>query len=251
MNFLRTACTLLIVLASTTIVCHAQQDDYSVQQVRELLKLPVGNSSSVSEKILNRQGDRVSIALMKIYPGDELTNPENVRRYLPMITTAFQALSVVPPDDREPRVTLLLLNSIKGRIQDPQLQASILQTIHAVQKATEMGYSVGQIKELLKLPAGSSTGIEEKILGRLGDRVAIAITKIYTEAELLNPENMRRYLPMLIMAFQAQETTAPEDRQPRVTTVLLEFLKAQTTDSQMQAQVMSTAATVQRESASH
>jgi hypothetical protein len=62
---------------------------------------------------------------------------------------------------------------------------------------------------------------------------------------------MKRYLPMLVMAFEAPETTLPDDREPRVTSVLLQFLKGHITDAHMQAQVLSTAAMIQKEGASH
>lgn len=48
----------------------AQEDtDYSVTEVRELMRQPAGISSSFSEKQVNRLGDRMSIALMKMYDG--------------------------------------------------------------------------------------------------------------------------------------------------------------------------------------
>jgi hypothetical protein len=250
MNGLRKLWVVWIALLLAPPIGYGFQDreDYSLEQVKGILGLPV--SSSAVEKVLNRLGDRVSIALMKIYSQQELENPEKVRRYLPMIVTAFQALSIVPVDDREPRITLPLLKSVEPQLQDPQLRADVLKAEEAVQRPTETIYSIGKIKELLKLPPGSSTGIADKILGRMGDRASIAITKIYTEQELQNPDNMRRYLPMLVMAFQAPDLVAPQDREPSVTNFLLGFLDAHTSDSHLRAEILNTQATVRKASAS-
>ena len=130
-----------VVIFLAPIMCFAGQNetDYQVEEVKGLLKLPPGSSLSFSEKFLNRLGDRVSIALMKIYTEQELANPANLRRYLPMINEAFQSLRIVPADDREPRVTLILLRFVEAQVQDPQLLEEILKTKAVVQKSTEIG----------------------------------------------------------------------------------------------------------------
>src|SRR5437016_9988371 len=62
---------------------------------------------------------------------------------------------------------------------------------------SEIDYQVEQVKGLLKLPPGSSLSVSEKILNRLGDRVAIALMKIQTEQELVNPTKRKRYPTMI------------------------------------------------------
>lgn len=107
----------------------AQTDSgYSVIEVKELLKQPSGFSSSFSEKQVNRLGDRISIALMKIYSQDDLKDPRNIKRYLPLITDAFRFPQLVAAEDREPRITLVLLEFLQGQVRDKTLQAEILKT---------------------------------------------------------------------------------------------------------------------------
>jgi hypothetical protein len=63
---------------------------------------------------LNQFGDRVSIALLKIYSREELSQPENAGISLSAIRTAFENRnSVLEPSDREPRVTLFLLDYLQ------------------------------------------------------------------------------------------------------------------------------------------
>ena len=242
------AVSVLFSLSLAPILSFAGQSeiDYQVEQVKGLLKLPPGSSLSISEKILNRLGDRISIALMKIYTEQELANPANLRRYLPMINEAFQSLRIVPPDDREPRVTLVLLKLVEAQVQDPQLLGEILKTKAVVQKPTETGYSVNEVKELLKLSPGNPTGDAEKVLGRLGDRFSIALMKIYTCCELENPENIRRYLPMIVNAFRSSNLIAAEDREPRVTLILLKFLEKHVQDPQLRTDIVNTQGMLQK-----
>jgi hypothetical protein len=64
---------------------------------------------------LNQFGDRVSIALLKIYSREELSQPEIASRFLTAIRTAFEnRSSVLDPSDREPRVTLFLLDYLQA-----------------------------------------------------------------------------------------------------------------------------------------
>ena len=110
--------------------------DYSVTEVKELLKQPVGFSSSFSEKQIQRLGDRASIALMKIFSEDELTDPKNIKRFLPFIVDAFRNPNLIPIKDREPRVTLIFLKFLEARV--PALQADIRNTEKTVQQETSI-----------------------------------------------------------------------------------------------------------------
>src|SRR5205807_10665861 len=56
--------------------------DPSVRTVEDLLQQPSGFSSGFSEKQSDRLGDRVSIALLKIFNGNELEDPQNIQSSL-------------------------------------------------------------------------------------------------------------------------------------------------------------------------
>jgi hypothetical protein len=63
---------------------------------------------------LNEFGDRVSIALLKIYSREELVQPENANACLSAIRTAFEnRISVLDHSDRQPRVTVFLLDYLQ------------------------------------------------------------------------------------------------------------------------------------------
>src|SRR5438270_8493185 len=81
----------------------AQEDRYSTDEVKALLQQSQDFSSSFSEKQLSRLGDRISIALMKIYSEKELIDPQNMKRYLPLIVNAFRFPKLIAENDKEPR----------------------------------------------------------------------------------------------------------------------------------------------------
>ena len=67
---------------------------------------------------LNQFGDRVSIALLKIYSREELSQPNNANYSLSAIRTAFEhRSSVLEPSDKEPRITLFLLDYLQEKEQ--------------------------------------------------------------------------------------------------------------------------------------
>ena len=92
---------------------------------------------------LNQFGDRVSIALLRIYSREELSQPENANHCLNAIRTAFEnQSSVLEPSDKEPRVTLFLLDYLQENEQsDVKLEKRI-------------GYIRGCIKEFACSPQG-------------------------------------------------------------------------------------------------
>ena len=103
-----------------------EEDEYSIQQVRRILKLPKGATIGLYTKRLRLMGDRVAIALIKIYDREEIKNPDLVRHYLPRIREAFADPSqIVRETDREPKVALLLLDSIKRETPDLELRSEI------------------------------------------------------------------------------------------------------------------------------
>jgi hypothetical protein len=93
-----------------------QVDTYDLRLVRNALRDPErAIGFSVTEKQINRLGDKMAIALIKIYSEKELVDATNVLRYLPLIEAAFAAPRIVPnPDDRRPAVTMLLLHRLEA-----------------------------------------------------------------------------------------------------------------------------------------
>lgn len=104
---------MLMLLSIPVMSTVTQEESYSVSEVKELLKQPPGFSSSFSEKQVSRLGDRLSIALMKIYSEAELKDPQNIKRYLPLMIDAFRFPRLIAASDREPRVTLVFFNTLK------------------------------------------------------------------------------------------------------------------------------------------
>lgn len=119
-------CVIAVACAIPTWGSPAEDDPYSMKVVRELLKQPSGFSSGFSEKQVARMGDRMSIALLKIYRENEVTRPENVRLYLPLIVESFRSRNLISsPEDRKPQVTLVLLGYLEATVTDPTLKKSI------------------------------------------------------------------------------------------------------------------------------
>jgi hypothetical protein len=107
-----------------------------VREVKGLLALPPGFSSSFSEKQANRLGDKVSVALLKIYSKEEMENPENIKVFLPVIRSAFLYPNLIPAGDREPRVTLPLLARLEKNVGNPELKRDIGTLISSIKEQT-------------------------------------------------------------------------------------------------------------------
>jgi hypothetical protein len=102
----------------------AMDDRYSVSTVSSALQyLQQQNHadfSSFADKNylwpLLPLGDRVSIAVLRIYTTDELVRPENAGAYLTVARNAFSMRSsVIEKSDADPRVTLFLLAYLKEK----------------------------------------------------------------------------------------------------------------------------------------
>ena len=119
------------------------EDIYSIRLVKESVKNPeLALGFSVTEKHINWLGDRVSIALLKIYDEDGLKDPQNIRKYLPIVRAAFVAPRIVRlPEDRKPKVTIFLLTYLEGKVTDANLKSQISDAIRYIKEQTskEMG----------------------------------------------------------------------------------------------------------------
>jgi hypothetical protein len=111
-----------------------EADPYSISFVQTTLKLHAqGARISVDEKNIPRLGDRVSIALIKIFTGPELSKPETIRAFLPLIQQSFSEPQFILRDvDKKPQVTLLLLNYLQQNAADTQTHQDIEKTIRFI-----------------------------------------------------------------------------------------------------------------------
>jgi len=118
---------LMLLVFGVCMSAFALEDAYSLRQVRELLKVPPGISSSFDEKAGQRLGDRMAIALLKIYSQDQLKEPANARRCITLLEEAFSSPAAISAhEDRRPDVTLILLTFLRTNTVDESLEKEIL-----------------------------------------------------------------------------------------------------------------------------
>ncbi|HEV3315345.1 MAG TPA: hypothetical protein VG488_00200 [Candidatus Angelobacter sp.] len=111
-------------------------------------------------------------------------------------------------------------------------------------------YSTRVVKFELKMRADRGKFINsatQKQLHRLGDGVSIALIKILGEADLVDPKNIKSFLPMIQDAFAYPDLIARDmDKKPTVTMVLLKYLGQTVTDTETQKEIQETMAFVKR-----
>jgi hypothetical protein len=101
-----------------------------------LLEQSTGFSDGRVERHSDRLGDRVSTALEKIFNARELEDPENIRRFLPIIRNAFQYPKLIPAAYRKPRVTLPFLARLERQTADAPLREEISAVAECVKQQT-------------------------------------------------------------------------------------------------------------------
>lgn len=111
-----------------------QVDQYSIILVQRALKLHQQDISvSFVEKNIPRLGDKVSIALMKIFTDGELSDPKTIESILPLVREAFSQPQFISVDvDRKPSVTLIFLKYLHQTVPDLKAQDDIAQTVRFV-----------------------------------------------------------------------------------------------------------------------
>jgi len=131
-----TLCSVLLTFAIPLSIQLDEADPYSINFVHSALSLhSQGIYFSVVEKNIPRRGDQISIALLKIFTDDELSNPRTVRTFLPLIRQSFsQPEAISKGIDKKPRVALFLLDYLQRNISDAQTQRDIQETIKFVQE---------------------------------------------------------------------------------------------------------------------
>ncbi len=131
-----TLCSVLLTFAIPLNGQLNEADPYSIDFVHKALSLhSQGIYVSFVEKNIPRRGDQISIALLKIFTDDELSNPQTVRTFLPLIQQSFSQPEAISMDiDKKPRVALFLLNYLQRNISDTQTQRHIEETIKFLQE---------------------------------------------------------------------------------------------------------------------
>jgi len=85
---------------------------------------------------------------------------------------------------------------------------------------------------------GLRSGHQLRYMPRLGDKAAVAIIKIYDGPDLIDPKNVKAYLPLIELAFRdLRLVTDEEDRNPAVTLFLLHYLRANIQDAALKGEI--------------
>lgn len=112
-------------------------DDYSINLVRAALKLNKMYERVVISPLqrnVYRLGDRVSIAILKIFDDQQLSDPATVESFLPLIRESFARPELIENEtDKAPRITSLLLRILLESKPTARLDGEIRRTIEIVQ----------------------------------------------------------------------------------------------------------------------
>jgi hypothetical protein len=119
-----------------------EPDLYCLAVVRFVLRLNSGGRKVIRShdlKRLARLGDGVAVALIKLLNENELPNTDTVKACLTLINMAFSVPNgITAEEDKNPKVTLFLLNYLYEKVSDPQLREQIQQTIQYVRQQTSV-----------------------------------------------------------------------------------------------------------------
>lgn len=137
----------LALLFAAFLICAAplsgqreEDDPYELKLVQANLRMKSTNPGldiPSLVKSLQRLGDGVSIALLKILDEQDLRNPTNVENFLPLIRESFSYPSIISIDvNKKPQVTLFLLAYLQRNVSDPRTRRDIRQTIQYVKQKT-------------------------------------------------------------------------------------------------------------------
>jgi hypothetical protein len=132
---LLTCCAILTFVAVST-GQSPDDDPYSTRVVKDALSMRSGGRMVIrswSQRGLSRLGDEVSIALLKMLDDSDLANPQVVRDLLPIVRDAFaEPQFIAIKENKEPKVTLFFLGSLRRNLSDTQTGELIDQTIEYV-----------------------------------------------------------------------------------------------------------------------
>ncbi len=105
-------------------------------------------------------------------------------------------------------------------------------------------YSLNLVSSELKVNAAGRRIVRswaQKGLVLLGDGVSVALLKLLDDSDLKNPEKVRDFLPIIRDAFgQPQSIAIEADKRPQVTTFLLNYVRQNISDTQVQSEIQQT-----------
>ena len=120
------------------------EGDYSFNDVKAAVHRVTSSQmySGWDEKMFNRSGDLVAVAVLKTLDDSDMASPESVKFVLLILRTAFDCpqYCVKMTDDRRPRMTLLLLEHL-NEITGGKMQAEIEEAKHFIlQQSSKAGW---------------------------------------------------------------------------------------------------------------
>jgi hypothetical protein len=121
---------------------HAQedQDPYAIATIRFELRMRSGDlrvRHGFTQTQIARLGDGISVALIKILDQQQMLDPRTLGAILPMIREAFSQPALIAINaNKQPQVTLLLLDHIRGKVSDRGAFDKIDETVTFVKEHT-------------------------------------------------------------------------------------------------------------------
>lgn len=114
------------------------EDSYEMNLVQTNLKISLdapGFTTGAVVKNLQRLGDGVSIAILKVTDESSIAEPKMVEAFLPLIHHAFSYPPLISvPANRDPKVTLFLLGHLQKDLVEVQTKQHIQETMEYVKR---------------------------------------------------------------------------------------------------------------------
>jgi hypothetical protein len=122
----RLAFTLAVALLPAPVFSQECGADLSTLTERARRVIESGAYTGWDEKAFERAGDLGSVAIVRALPKDSPMSPMQIRSVLLLVSTSFECLDVCvqSADDKEPKVTLLLLEHLREH-ESPDAQSDI------------------------------------------------------------------------------------------------------------------------------
>lgn len=130
----------LVICGSATLGQQSASDPYSVAVVKDAMdRLSSGIIFGWDERNIPSLGDGCAIAILKIVDEPDLAQVKTVRGILRTIHLAFSRPEWIKiKEDRKPKITLFLLNYLKVKIHDPEMQSKIEETTDFVRQQSHV-----------------------------------------------------------------------------------------------------------------
>jgi len=137
---MRVAAALLVVLSMFSSIqaeekaCEKSIDRYG-PEVESQMALPYYSSVSWVDKHLSRLGDASSVVLLRTGIAEKQLTPGELKQVLYILDTSFSCgFCIEEKENKNPRITLALLELLKFKYTDASLQASIDETTKTIQE---------------------------------------------------------------------------------------------------------------------